>query len=290
MMSTPSNFDSLWDYDHPDQTEAKFREALTQLSPDTPIRFELLTQIARTQGLQGKFEDANKTLDEIDKNLEPVDSRARVRYLLERGRVLNSSMHPDQARPFFQNAREMAEHISEDGYAVDAIHMLAIVAPPDESLNLNLKAIELAEGSHQEKARDWLGSLYNNTGWSYHNLGNYEAALEIFKKGEAWQKSKGRVNERRIATWTVGRTLRSLGRLEEALSRQMELKKELDSAGEEDGYVSEEIGECLLALGRGNDARPYFANAYHVLSRDDYLVNHESERLARLKELGRVTS
>jgi hypothetical protein len=36
---------------------------------------------------------------------------------------------------------------------------------------------------------------------------------------------------------------------------------ELDALGETDGYVLEEIAECLLALGRGDEARPLFARA-----------------------------
>ncbi len=136
--------------------------------------------------------------------------------------------------------------------------MLAIVAPSEQSLSVNLQSIALAESSRQEKARDWLGSLYNNTGWSYHALGNYDSALEIFEKAEAWQRLKGRVNETRIAAWCVARTLRSLGRLEEALARQMALKGEFESSGESDGYVYEEIGECLLALNRLEEARPFF--------------------------------
>lgn len=56
------------------------------------------------------------------------------------------------------------------------------------------------------------------------------------------------------ATWCVARTLRSLNRVEESLSRQMELKEEFESAGESDGYVFEEIGECLLVMKRANEA------------------------------------
>jgi hypothetical protein len=84
----------------------------------------------------------------------------------------------------------------------------------------------------------------------------------------------------------VARTLRSLDRIEEALSRQMTLKDEFDSAGEGDGYVFEEIGECLLALDRLEQARPYFLIAYELLIQDTWLLEREAERLARLKELG----
>jgi tetratricopeptide (TPR) repeat protein len=284
------DFDSLWDYDHPNQTEKKFHKSLLQLSEDDPAYLELLTQIARAQGLQRKFDEAHTTLDEVELKMGKTTSRPKIRYLLERGRAFNSSGQPEQARPLFEEAFELAEQIAEDSYAVDALHMLAIVASPAQSLTLNLRAIQLAESSKQERARNWLGSLYNNTGWSYHDSGDYASALEIFEKAEGWQRSMGRVNETRIATWCVARTLRSLERTEEALSKQMALKDEFEPAGESDGYVFEEIGECLLALDRAEEARPYFSKAYGMLSEDAWLAEQEPERLARLKELGEGNS
>lgn len=280
------DFDALWDYGNPVQTEEKFRELLSQFPQGEPARLELLTQIARAQGLQKKFGEAHATLDEVEWNLRGELSRPRIRYLLERGRVFNSSGHPEQARPLFEQAFEAANQLSEDFYAVDALHMLAIVAPPGHSLALNLQAIRLAESSEQERARNWLGSLYNNTGWSYHDQGDFVSALAVFEKAEAWQKSRGRASETRIAAWCVARTLRSLNRLEEALSKQLALIEEFESVGESDGYVFEEIGECLLALDRPGEARPYFSNAYRLLSQDAWLPKQEPERLARLKELG----
>ena len=55
------DFDSLWDYAQPDQTEIKFRAILLQIPEDDPALLELLTQIARAQGLQHKFEKAHQT-------------------------------------------------------------------------------------------------------------------------------------------------------------------------------------------------------------------------------------
>jgi len=282
------NFDSLWDYSNPRQTEAKFRELLVKIPHDDPARLELLTQIARAQGLQHNFDDAHKTLDEVGGQISKYASPTKVRYFLERGRVYNSSGHADQARPFFEQAETMAAEIQEDFHAVDAVHMLAIVSPPDQNLTLNLRAIKMAESSGQEKARNWLGSLYNNTGWSYHDRGDYESALEMFQAAETFQSSKGRVNETRIAKWTVARTLRSMNRVEEALSNQMELKKEIELTGEEDGFVYGEIGECLLALHRPVEAQPFFAKAHKILSQDTGLVEQETRRLERLKELGKA--
>lgn len=280
------DFDSLWDYSNPHQTETRFREILLQVPEDNLAYLELLTQIARAQGLQQKFDRAHQTLDQVERRLGKYASRARIRYLLERGRTLNSSGHPDEARPLFEQALSMARELSEDFYAVDALHMLAIIAPTASSLDLNLRAIQMAESSPQAKTRNWLASLYNNTGWSYHNLGEYESALEMFEKAEAARRSQGRVNEIRIAQWCVARALRSLNRVEEALSKQQALQAEFEEEGEDDGFVHEEIAECLLSLNRGEEARPYFAMAHKLLSQDSWLAEKEPERLARLKDLG----
>lgn len=281
------DFDSLWDYSNPAATETKFLELLPQFSEDDPARLELLTQIARTQGLQREFNDAHLTLDQVENQLSIESSRARVRYLLERGRVFNSSKHPDKARPFFEQALIMAQELKEDFYAVDAAHMLAIVADPASSLDWNLRAIQMAESSADEKARGWLGSLYNNTGWSYHDMGDFESALGIFQKAESYFGEVRREDRLRIAKWTVARCLRSMNRIDEALSKQMALKAEFDSIGESDGYVDEEIGECLLLLKRESEAKPYFAKAYELLSQDEWMMANEAERMKRMKELSR---
>jgi hypothetical protein len=46
------------------------------------------------------------------------------------------------------------------------------------------------------------------------------------------------------------------------------------------------LGECLLALDRRVEARPYFARAYSELAQDPWLAEDEPTRLERLKQLG----
>jgi tetratricopeptide (TPR) repeat protein len=279
------DFDSLWDYSNPEQSEVKFVELLPQFKEDDAARLELLTQIARAQGLQGKFDDAHRTLDEVEGQLDEKASRVYLRYLLERGRVFNSSKQQEKAKPCFEQALDEAKQVQEDFYAVDAIHMLAIIADPASALTLNLRAIQLAESSTQGRAQGWLGSLYNNMGWTYHDMGDFESALEMFEKAEAFRRSRNDANATRVATWAVARCLRSLNQIKDALSKQLELEEEFESVNETDGYVFEEIGECLLLLDRKEEARPYFAKAYEVLSQDGFLVANEAERLERLKQL-----
>jgi tetratricopeptide (TPR) repeat protein len=303
-MTTLPDFDALWNYDDPAETENRFRELLpvAEASGDVSYHAQLLTQIARTLGLQRQFDEAHQTLDAVEKMLtdsprhegEGAGVRAleiaRVRYLLERGRALNSSKHPDEAKPLFVQAWELAQQVGDDGYAVDAAHMIAIVEEPEQMLAWNLKALDYAEKSQQPRGQKWLGSLYNNIGWKLHDMGQHERALEIFQKAVIWREANGSpANTIRIARWCVARTLRSLNRIDEALAMQRDLLKEAESTGGKDGYTHEELGELLLMKG-SDEAQQHFALAYQALSQDPWLAENEPERLARLKKLGGITT
>ncbi len=282
------DFDALWDFQHLEQTEAKFQELIPRAkeSGDVSYYAQLLTQIARTRGLQGKYQDAHTTLDSVEGMLTEELPVAKIRYLLERGRVYNSSGEADKSKPLFLEAWELARTNKEDYYAIDAAHMLGIVEPPEKQLEWSLKALELAEKTTDERAQRWLGPLYNNIGWTYHDLKEYEKALEIFKKSLDYRKEINDEQGIRIQTWNIARTYRSLGKIEEALEMQRALAKEVEGIEFDfDGYVFEEIAECLLLLEKQAEAKPYFKRAYEILSKDQWLVKNEPERLERLKDL-----
>jgi hypothetical protein len=81
--------------------------------------------------------------------------------------------------------------------------------------------------------------------------------------------------------------LRSLRRHEEALAILRRLDAENAVSGEPDGFVFEEIAENLLALQKGDAAKPYFAKAWQLLSADTSLDRPSDEHLARLDRLSR---
>ena len=281
----PQDFEALWDYDDPAGTETKFRALLPGTTPGSAYQVELLTQIARCQGLQQQFEAAHHTLDQAQAVLPDNAPRARIRLFLERGRVLNSSGRQPEASRQFREAWQLATAVGEDFYAVDAAHMLAISEPPSEQLAWNQHAIALAEQSTQPRARNWLGSLYNNLGWTLHDQGEAVQALDLFERALELRVQQGKDSDIRIARWCVARCWRSLGRVDEALSAQRALAAEHAAAGSEDGYVDEELGECLLLLGWSGEAQAHFARAHVLLSQDAWLLEAEPARLARLKQL-----
>jgi tetratricopeptide (TPR) repeat protein len=186
------------------------------------------------------------------------------------------------------DAWEIARAAGEDGLAVDAAHMLGIVEQPEVARTWNERAMELARSSDDPTARRWVASLANNMGWAAHDAGSYEKALALFELALEERRARGESTPLRIARWSVARCLRSLGRADEALAIQRELLAELDASGVTDGYVPEEIAECLLALERPDEARPFFARAHAELSTDAWFVEAEPDRLARLESLGRA--
>jgi tetratricopeptide (TPR) repeat protein len=281
------DFDTLWDYSRPDKSEARFWELLPAAEARPPLRLELLTQIARAQGLQRRFDEARATLDMVEAALTSELLRPRIRYLLERGRVFNSSGQLEQAGPLFEAAWALAAaEPAEAFYAIDAAHMLAIVAPPEEQLAWNLKALALAESSADERARRWRSSLYNNIGWTYHSQGDYATALDYLQRALACRIQSQDAAETLVARWCVARARRDVGQATEALAEQRALLAEYERAGQRSGYVFEEIAECLALLGEAEAARPFFADAYAELSGDPWLAANEPARLARLRALG----
>jgi tetratricopeptide (TPR) repeat protein len=286
MVAGLPEIDSLWNFGNPAETEAAFRALLPSAESEGEPAYlgELLTQIARTEGLQRKFEDAHATLDRVEA-LGPLSGRVRLRFLLERGRVHNSSGSLSAARPLFVEAWELGREIGEDALAVDAAHMVAIVEAGDEALRWNLLALDLAMSSPEPRARRWRKSLHNNLGWTYFDAGQTETALDHFQRCLECSIEYEDEHSAGIARWSIGKAMRVLGQVEEALAMQRARLAEVEANGGDPGYACEEIGECLYALGRIEEAKPYFGRSYAALSADPWLATNEPERLKRLHAL-----
>jgi len=280
--------DRAWDFDRPAESEARFRAKLATLPPGSSASLEASTQLARAQGLQREFDAAHATLDAVERALPGQPERVAVRYLLERGRVYNSSRQPDRGAALFREALDKARDAHEDFLAIDAAHMLGIAAPAETRLRWNLDAVAMTERTSDARARRWLASLYNNIGWTYHERGDYASALAYFEKAVPAWEARGDPRGVRIARWTVARAYRSLGRNDDALAIQRQLAAEGAAANAPDGYVYEELGELLLAKGERAAAQANFARAFELLDSDATFRANEPERLSRLRQLGGI--
>ncbi len=277
----------LWDYGDPAATREKFRALMpaANRSSDRNYLVALLSQIARTYSLQEDFDTAHAELDATAPLIEDKKASGYVFYLLERGRTWNSAGNRQKAVPLFEEAFEVARQIGNDYLAVDAAHMLGIAVPLERQYAWNQKALALAEASDDESARNWLGTLYNNIGWTWFDQGNYERALDAFEKGVEFRRGRDQPRRLQIAKWAVGRTLRAMGEVDRALEIQLALETENERLGRPpDGRVMEELGE--LYLGRDEErSTAYFRRAWEQLSQDPWLREHEAERLSRLRKL-----
>lgn len=226
---------ALWDFDDPAASEGRFREAAA--AADRPDNALFLSQAARALGLRGEFDAGHALLDTLDRSTPEVS----VRIDLERGRLLRSSGEPSAARPHFEAAANVAAGASLEALAVDALHMVALVVPPEEQIAANDRALIAARAASDPVARDWEASILNNLGMCYADVGDFGNALRIFEEALAARVRIGDPARIRVARWMVAWALRNLGRRDEALALQREIKAELDEIGEQDRFVDEEL-------------------------------------------------
>jgi tetratricopeptide (TPR) repeat protein len=277
---------SLWNFDDPAASEARFRAALAQARGDDAL--SLQTQIARTYSLRRRFDEAHALLDTLAPQLADAGAEPRVRALLERGRTFRSARERDKARPLFEQAAALAQSAGLEFLAIDALHMVALVqTDPQEELRWNRTALAAAQAARDPAAREWEGSLSNNLGMTLHGLGRYREAMDAFRTQLAVRERQGRPARIRVARWMIAWTHRALGEHDAALALLHTLDRELAAAKASDGYVPEEIGENLLALGRGDEARPWFARALAEHRAAPPADRPAEASLARLERLAR---
>lgn len=288
-----ADFDALWNYSDGEATTEKFLNVLenTTLSGNESYVAELYTQLARAQGLAGHTEEAYVYLDKAKALLNQADEVAEVRYLLELGRVeLGKTFHNNgdnkPAYELFEKAWELAKQIHADGHAVDAAHMLAIAADGHQgTLDWNLEAVKYAQNSDQVAAQKWLGSLYNNLGWTYFEDGDLDSALEMFQQALAEREKYQQAENIRVARWCIARTQRELGQVETALQTQLELLAEREKINSTDEYIFEELAHCFQLIGNREKSSEFAHKAYDIFSASDFFTKNEPERIQALKDM-----
>src|SRR3954469_14607478 len=256
----------LWDFSDLVVSEARFRAQLDHETTDAG-RAEVLTQLARVEGLRGEFEKCDVLLAEAE-----ALGGAEVRVLLERGRRQRSSGQPGAGKAPFEQAFELARTTGDDVLAVDAAHMVAIV---DDMEAWTARGVEIAASSDDPGVRYWLGPLYNNVGWLRCEAGDTAGALEAFELALASrERDDPRPDALAFARYGVGRALRAVGRAEEAVA-MLELCVSL-----EDADYHEELAEDYATVGRHDDAREQAERALALIPEDG-----DPTRVARLREL-----
>jgi tetratricopeptide (TPR) repeat protein len=149
----------LWDFTDLNATERRLRSALREETTDSG-RAEVLTQLARIEGLHSRFDHANKLLAEAEA-VAGVSDVAHIRVLLERGRVLRLSWDLDAALPLFEEAFETALAAGQD-----------FIAWTERGLDVARRA---------PAAPQWVGTLLNNLGWWHAQRGEHSESLAAYR-------------------------------------------------------------------------------------------------------------
>ena len=273
----------LWDFDDLDATETRLHVQLEAETADAE-RAEVLTQLARVRGLRGDFEAGDALLDQAA-GLGGASPAVATRVDLERGRLRRSGGDPVTARPLLESAFARALEACQHFIAADAAHMVALVATDrDDFVDWTQRGVALAEV--HEDASYWLGPLLNNLGWEHYEAGELEPALDAFERAlEARERDPAYAGAIEIARYAIGKTLRALGRSEEAIPLLEQAVAWSERQGAPDGWFHEELAEEYAAVGRADDARRQARIAIPLLERDDPSFAGDSERRGRLADV-----
>lgn len=238
----------LWDFTDLDASEVRLRAALRDETTD-PGRAEVLTQLARIEGLHRRFDEASTLLAEADALVGPSEV-ARARVLLERGRVLRLSGDLATALPLFKEAFETALAAEEEFIAADAAHMAALA---DDMLAWSRRGLELARRS--PAAASWAGTLLNNLGWWHGQRGEHAESLVAYRGSlEAYERDAPYPYLREAARVGVARALRALGRGNEAVPLLEQAVTWAQGAGHPDRVFHEELAAAYADVGRADEA------------------------------------
>ena len=127
---------------------------------------QLLTQIARAQGMQDKLHDAQAALYKAKwKSDEKV---AIVRLDLETARLRRLQDRTEEAMTLLKKVYETAAEAPLDYFKADAAHILYLFEPdggPEEGKTWSDAVLEIARNSGNIKTRRWAAVVLTDQGW-----------------------------------------------------------------------------------------------------------------------------
>ena len=291
ILSQFPDHDGLWASSSLLETEAKIKNKISPVQSDRHDlkSLELLTQLARVQGLQGHFAQADQTLKSVEVEIHQQDpklrSQAEIRWLLEQGRLFAMQMIPAKGLVFIKQAMDKAIEDKNSFFAIDAAVMLTLMNPMKRQHETLQWALTEAETTTSPDSKLWLPFLYIMNAWTLFDTRQFDRALEFFQKALDQPHLPQQRMQTQAIKWSLARTKRALGHFDEALDLLNEVRLEFEAVGESNGYVYLEIAENLRQQQKEQDAKPYFEMAYNILSLNLWFTDNKETELARIKEL-----
>ena len=162
-------FDYIWQsFEDPADIEAALQSSYSEHHGTLSSSFlaQLLTQIARAQGMQDKLHDAQAALYKAKwKSDEKV---AVVRLDLETARLRRLQDRTEEAMTLLKKVYETAAEAPLDYFKADAAHILYLFEPdggPEEGKTWSDAVLEIARNSGNIKTRRWAAVVLTDQGW-----------------------------------------------------------------------------------------------------------------------------
>lgn len=225
------------------------------------VEIEALSQMARMNLILGHKEEGLKYLQQAAERVSDSDPMAWSRYLGVKGRFEWKDDDLPASRKTFETMLDYCNANSLWGRAVDAAHMLAIVAEtPEEQIKWSRKGIEAAEASDNES---WLGPLWNNLAATYYDMKQYDSALTCYQTSREYHWRFSGETAKLFADYHIGMTYRLLGQYEEAQKWLRPVLAWAERLGNNSaiGQACEDLGECQIALGNKAEGLKYLKQA-----------------------------
>jgi tetratricopeptide (TPR) repeat protein len=231
------------------------------------IQGEALAQVARCYLKMDQKDEGRHWLLMAEEIITDQMPRAWSRYLGVRGRFEWLDDDLETATATFREMYDYCRQYDLFERAVDAAHMVALTAPPEEQIVWGQKGIEAAE---QGGFEGWLGPLWNNLGWTYDDLGRYQESLDALLKAREYHWKLGGEMNKLIADWSVGHAYRMTGHYDEAArwmrpvlawSERLYAAEKSPDAAEWMGHSCRELGELALQREELQSALQYLRRA-----------------------------
>lgn len=233
---------------------------------------EALSQAARGYLARGKKVEGRPWLEKAKALASDREPKAWSRYLGVRGRYEWKDEKLEVATATFRQMYDYCLQNELHVRAVDAAHMVAITAGHEEQIVWARKGIEAAEAG---KLDGWLGPLWNNLGWTYDEMGQFQESLEALENAREYHHKVGDEHAKLVADWSVGHAYRKLGELDTALEwlrpvlewaeKRYAADRNPDTA-EWVGHSCNELGEVAIAQGKLEEGLKYLERARDELT------------------------